>query len=675
MDLNSKMRSEPDRKATRTLGLWLCCVFAAVGFACSSPDNPDMPMGRDAHSSSRVYKFTSDTSYYFFTSHEGKFVSNTNYLYKPNLENLPWHLGDWKGWDLHSDDSNILYQRYYENENTGAGIYLVAVHGTNESRFHTPEVCYIGDGWKIDVRRYQSLELRGETFQVRYAIARKGQHAHLVLYWYLWPDSRRNIMDGLVMFRLSVKIDSSLEQAEQAALDFIRQLSDLKLDLNGKEVAEIFSPVLPQVNPDKKRTRTKWTPYKEKALAWLKSQVTPNAIVEEPAQDRRHLLVSYRVPKDSEAYPYVFSKASLYDNALAIIAFSMAGELGLAERIIEAASRILSPDNDLWFTFNTHNSWPNKDDHTGAIVRSGASAWLGYAIVYYLKTRLIENPKLLEQDNQAMNHLKIARSIADRILVRQVKDPKDPRYGFFTGGEGRYSYRWSEDRKGIEEYFIPGPVPWVSVEHNFDIFFFLRDLARISGDRKYQSATTLLKRSILQRAWNETLHQFNRGQRLDGADPVQALDCASWGAMFLQAVGQQTQAEASLKTVSNYLVRSGRGRGYKPYINLLLYEGLKVNTLFFPDDPEKNWNDLPLIWPEGSLGVAMAYIKMGNSREAVELLESVLTLQDPEGGLPYATETLRFQFSRNPSVAGTAWLVMVISALEDENILKLFWER
>ena len=184
-----------------------------------------------------------------------------------------------------------------------------------------------------------------------------------------------------------------------------------------------------------------------------------------------------------------------------------------------------------------------------------------------------------------------------------------------------------------------------------------------------------MKQSILERAWNETLRQFNRGQRLDGADPVQALDCASWGAMFLQAVGQQSLAEASLKTVSNYLVRSRGGRGYKPYINLLLYEDPKVNALFFPDDPEKNWNDLRLIWPEGSLGVAMAHIKMGNSREAVEILESVLSLQDPDGGLPYATESLRFQFSQNPSVAGTAWLVMVISALEDENILKLFWER
>ncbi len=669
------MQSGPDWKGARAPGLWLCCVFAALGFAWSSADDPDVTPVRDAHSSSRVYKFTSDTSHYFSTSHEGKFVSNTNYLYKPNLENLPWHLGDWKGWMVQSDDPNILYQRYYEDEKSGAGIYLVAVHGTNESQFHTPEVCYIGDGWKIEERRYKSISLRKETFQVRYAIAKKGEFRHLILYWYLWPDSRRNIMDGLVMFRLSVKIDTSLEHAEQAALDFIRQLSDLKLDLDKKEVAEVFVPILPQVDPDTKRVRTKWTPYKEKALAWLKSQVTPNAIVEEPAQDRRHLLVSYRVPKDSEAYPYVFSKASLYDNALAIIAFSMAGELGPAERIIEAASRILSPDNDLWFTFNTHNSWPNKDDHTGAIVRSGASAWLGYAIVYHLKTRLVENPKLLAQDNQAMNHLKIARSIADRILVRQVKDPKDPRYGFFTGGEGRYSYRWSEEQKGIEEYFIPGPVPWVSIEHNFDIFFFLRDLARISGDRKYQSAATLLKRSILERAWNETLRQFNRGQRLDGADPVQALDCASWGAMFLQAVGQQSLAEASLKTTSNYFVRSERGGGYKPYINLLLYEGHYVNSLFFQDDPKKNWNDLPLIWPEGSLGVAMAYIKMGNNRKAVEILESVLSLQDPDGGLPYATETLRFQFSKNPSVAGTAWLVMVISALEDENILKLFWER
>jgi hypothetical protein len=69
----------------------------------------------------------------------------------------------------------------------------------------------------------------------------------------------------------------------------------------------------------------------------------------------------------------------------------------------------------------------------------------------------------------------------------------------------------------------------------------------------------------------------------------------------------------------------------------------------------------------------MAYIKMGQNQQSIELLQSVLKLQDEEGGLPYATESLQFQFSKNPSVAGTAWLVMVISALEDQNIQRLFW--
>ena len=668
----------------RTLGLCFlsCCLLLVASIACSQSDPQEdkggkleQSLSKDEQPLSRVYKFTSDTSYYFSTSHEGKFVTRTDYLYKPNLENIPFNLGNWEGEDLDTDDPNILYLRYYENNTTGAGVFLVPVHGTNESLFHTPEVCYIGDGWKIEERRLKSLDLKSETFRVRYAIAKKEESQHLVLYWYLWANSRRNITDGMTMFRLSVIIDSSLQKAENAAVDFIRHLADLKLDLKEHESVATISPVLPKVGKRKIPVPTEWTPYKEKAVAWLKSQVVPNSILPEPAQDRRNLLISYRVPKDSEVYRYVFSKASLYDNALAIIAFSMVGELNQAERIIEAASRVLSPDGDLWFTFNTHNSWPNDDDHSGAIIRSGASAWLGYAITYYLKTRLVETPELFQREHEAVNHLRIAQSIADKILLRQVTDPKDPRHGFFTGGEGRYSYRWNEDIKNVEEYFIPGSIQWASVEHNIDIFFFLRDLARLSGEKKYGAAAKLLKQSIIEKSWNVKTRQLNRGQRLNGADPVKALDCASWGAIFLQAADENKKAEAALKSASNYLVTSGEYQGYKPYIDLLPYEDPTINKIFFPEHPGKNWNDLALIWPEGSLGVAMAYIKAGKNKKAIELVQSILKLQDSEGGLPYATESLRFQFSRNPSVAGTAWLVMVLSALEDDNIIQLFWEK
>jgi uncharacterized protein DUF3485 len=673
MDLNPrKTRFKLNWKWARALCLLSCCLLTGLGLACSPADN----QGEVSSNASlfKVYKFTSDTSHYFSTSHEGKFVSNTDYLHKPNLENLPFKLGNWNGENLDSNDKNILYHRFYENKSSDVVVYLMAVHGTNESQFHTPEVCYIGDGWKVEERRFKSISLRGETFQVRYVIADKGEFKHLVLYWYLWPDSRRNITDGLVMLRLSVIIDPSLEEAEKSALDFIQQLSELKLDL-GKDdkVAETFTPVIPKASTGKKPIRTEWTPYKEKAVAWLKSQIVPNSIVKEPAQDRRNLLISYKVPKDSEVYRYVFSKASLYDNALAVIAFSMVGEYSLAERIIEASSRVLSPDNDLWFTFNTHNSWPNKHDHAGAIVRSGASAWLGYAITFYLKTRLADNPNLLQQDNEAINHLKLAQSIADKILMRQITDPADPRYGFFTGGEGRYSYRRNKETHSIEEYFIPGSIPWASIEHNIDVYFLLNDLAVLTGKEKYASPANILKQSMVKKSWNKKTGQLNRGQRIDGADSAQALDCASWGAVFLQAVGEESKALASLNSTAKYFARSNQQQGYKPYADLLLYEDTELNTLFYPEAPEKNWNDFPMIWPEGSLGVAMANLKLKNNDQAVEVIKSMVKLQDEEGGLPYATEHLLYQFSKNSSVAGTAWLVMVISALEDENTLNLFW--
>lgn len=661
----------------RALCVWSCCVLTGLGLACSPDKSPDeVSSNKDETSLSRIYKFTSDTSHYFSTSHEGKFVSNTNYLYKPNLEHLPWHLGDWEGWDLESDDPNILYHRFYQDINSGASAYLMAVHGTNESQFHTPEVCYIGDGWKVIERRFKSITLRNEVFQVRYAVVTKGDMSQLVLYWYLWPDSRRNITDGLVMFRVSIIIDETLEGAEKDALDFIEQLSELKLDLKKEgEVIETFTPTLPIAGSGKKSIQTEWTPYKEKAVAWLKSQIVPNSIVKEPVQDRRNLLISYKVPKDSEVYRYVFSKASLYDNALAVIAFSMVGEYTLAERIIEASSRVLSPDNDLWFSFNTHNSWPNRNDHAGAIVRSGASAWLGYAITFYLKTRLIDNPNLLQQDNEAMNHLKLAQSIADKIISRQITDPADPRYGFFTGGEGRYSYRWNKKANDVEEYFIPGSIQWASIEHNIDMYFLLRDLAVLTGKKKYASSADILKQAMVEKSWNEKNGQLNRGQRKDGADTAKALDCASWGAVFLQAVGEDSKALTSLDSTKNYFVTSKKHQGYKPYFDELLYEDPEINSLFYPDAPEKNWKDLPMIWTEGSLGVAMAYLKLDKIEQAVEVIEAMVALQDKEGGLPYATEDLRYQFSDNSSVAGTAWLVMVIAALEDENNLNLFWQR
>ena len=81
-----------------------------------------------------------------------------------------------------------------------------------------------------------------------------------------------------------------------------------------------------------------------------------------------------------------------------------------------------------------------------------------------------------------------------------------------------------------------------------------------------------------------------------------------------------------------------------------------------------------MVWSEGSLGVAMAYLKMGEKEKAKSILEEISKMQMPSGGFQYATQEIPFQFSPSPSMAGTAWFAMVALALENETLLKLFWD-
>ncbi|MBI3019373.1 MAG: hypothetical protein HYY61_05735 [Deltaproteobacteria bacterium] len=48
-------------------------------------------------------------------------------------------------------------------------------------------------------------------------------------------------------------------------------------------------------------------------------------------------------------------------------------------------------------------------------------------------------------------------------------------------------------------------------------------------------------------------------------------------------------------------------------------------------------------------------------------------MQTPSGGIRYATQEVPFQFSPSPSMAGTAWLAIALHALENPQMLDLFW--
>ena len=407
------------------------------------------------------------------------------------------------------------------------------------------------------------------------------------------------------------------------------------------------------------------------ATQWLLQQMVPNKTIPLPAPNRRKLILSYRVPPDHPDFPYLGGRSFTYDNALAVIAFTMTRHYRQAESILSALNRLSTKDGALWFAYNTHNSWPSAKDHEGAIQRTGATAWVGYSIVYYLQKRMDEHEKFLLQDPLAKQFLQYAEKTANFLARKQVLDKNDLRHGLITGGSGTYQLKLSEDSNGVNEDFISKSIDWVSAEHNIDAYFFLRDLARITKNSVYQKSSALIRTGLL-RIWDLEFGQFFRGikgsQRIDRFLP---LDTASWGAFFLMSIAEHRKANISLAATDHfYSTASESLKGYAPYYKDPVFENPLINSHFYPHEPDMTWNKLRFIWGEGSLGVAAAFAKSGDRSKAQRIIEDMMDLQ-VAGGIRYASQGIPFRFSTFPSVASTAWLVISTQLLMNPN--DLFW--
>lgn len=187
-----------------------------------------------------------------------------------------------------------------------------------------------------------------------------------------------------------------------------------------------------------------------------------------------------------------------------------------------------------------------------------------------------------------------------------------------------------------------GPdVGWFSTEHNIDAYFFLRDIGLLKGNTTYLEAAKRIKQSLLINHWNPSYGCFQQGI----GDTVKVLDSASWGTLFLISIEQPDKAENCLDFIeANF-----------PTTVTCNIGGVSKNISGYKPDVSKN-----LVWSEGSLGVAMAYQRMGDQTKHDEIVSEIWKMQGPNGGIIYACPPAT-DFSSWESVVGTAWMVMLQS--------------
>lgn len=359
------------------------------------------------------------------------------------------------------------------------------------------------------------------------------------------------------------------------------------------------------------------------ALAWLAAR--------QDAAGPSGLPRSFTIPPD-DPDAGLATLSFTYDAGLAAIAFTAAGEHRRAARVLEGLEALQATDGSLPFAYDTAAGVV-----ASPLRRSGAIAWAGYAAVRY------------EQETGDDRFRAFAEGVADHLLSLQVTvangaSPADPRLGSVRGGPD---------------------VTWASTEHNVDAFFLLRDLSRLEGSEAYAPAAAAVGTSLLEHHWDAWRGRFFQGVTTGWPDPTRALDLSSWGGLFLLAAGRADLAWVARTTLEEFrvegaaVVRStdpdrwntvfaapGPFAGYKPYL------------------PDPGVEGAPhVVWAEGTWGALLLRARLG--QDVGGDVASMVSLQraDPAGGYLQVTQGRRsppFEYHVWPSVAGTAWAVIVL---------------
>lgn len=348
-------------------------------------------------------------------------------------------------------------------------------------------------------------------------------------------------------------------------------------------------------------------------------ETSDESVVSTTEVPKYQLIRSFEVPEDDPfRYNGIDRRSWIYDDALAVIAFSMAGEQEQASQILASLKALQGKDGSLEFAYDVYLGNLNASKRTGAI------AWVGYATVYYEKTF------------GDRRYRPMAEKIASYMLQLQSKT-----MGSFKGGPD---------------------VSWYSTEHNIDAYFFMRDLYEITGNETYKASALAVRQALLTQHWSESNGYFYQGI----GDPALALDASSWGGIFSLAIGDDAKAASAMaKTdmfyVSNQVMpRSFDNETYNTsFVSNEMMSGYKPYSAdeFYPNAPE-------IIWTEGTWGVISLSQRLNKNTD--ELLKTMFDIQSahPEGAIVYANKGYSpypYQFHVWPAVAGTAWGYMTLS--------------
>lgn len=386
------------------------------------------------------------------------------------------------------------------------------------------------------------------------------------------------------------------------------------------------------------------------------------------------LIRSYWMPKTAnpDVYNIMKDRTYTYDQAVATLALMVQGDKYRKdiERLVYGLSALVENNQSDPTNIGGVRLYVNRLSALSLIAyyRLGNAAWVYYALAFYLW-------KFPDGDHIGLvkQKLRLGLSWLERFKVttKTAVNTKDLRVGLYKAGRGRfikgYQRTFSENLKvpnrreelmstikileknhpirSTEDYFESDyEAPWCALEHNIDIWFLFDLLATLNyseGGDNYAYKRDQLGKAIIDKMWLEQEGRFTQGVYPHSLDTAAALDQSSWGGLFVANIDKNKAKNAHMY-MERFRYETAEASGYTPYHPRYGY-------------PLANRG----VWVEGTAGVALFERKLGNDKQAIDLLVKLSPLMDRKYGYRDSSDSQTDDVLPDwPQTANTAWVIL-----------------
>lgn len=325
------------------------------------------------------------------------------------------------------------------------------------------------------------------------------------------------------------------------------------------------------------------------------------------------------------------SQSYIYDQALAIIAFTNDNQKERAKKLLQALASLQMTDGSLYFSYFIDGTSPYPVEGDKRI--AGSIAWVALAAIHYQN-------KFKSKEFVPFNY-KILSYLETQMHPIEVKGTKTLALKFAPSDV-------------MNTKFYENDV--TALEHNLDAYAAFKHFQRVNKVTKWTETEKNLKNFILL-MWDEKRNHFWSGANFSNNTINQEelyLDNQTWTLLALdETTLRGLSPESALRiNCEEFLVHHNGVNGFVDSKS----SRIPASHLF--------------VWSEGTLGQVMAMKKLSKMQKkevtckdqsSTDLLQSVKKMKTTDRGIAYATKTSNKDFTDSSSAAGTAWFYFALN--------------